>query len=289
MSFLVDRSTRVLIQGITGQLGSVVIDLMARSGFAPVAGVSPGRGGRQVKGVPVFDTVAEAVDRTQANASLVLVPAGRLRDASDEAIDAGIDTIVLMVDGVPIATSLAITRAARAAGVTLLGPNTAGVITPGEAMVGALNPEQFPPGDFALISRSGGMMSTIAHTLGRVGLGLSTAVGIGGDTIIGLDMPQAVRLADDDPATAGIVIFGEIGGAQEQRVAELVATGVVTKPVIAYIAGVAAPTGIRYSHAGAQADGDGGTAAAKRASMARAGIRVVDRYVDIPDALGAPA
>lgn len=285
MSFLVDCDTRVLIQGVTGQLGSVVIELMARAGFVPAAGVTPGRGGGSVSGVPVFDTVAEAAEATGVTASLVLVPAGGLADAVLEAIDSRMDPIALMVDGVPLSTSIAVLKAARAAGVTVIGPNSPGVISPGQCLLGAINPLQFSPGSTAVVSRSGGMMSTIAHTLSSAGLGTSTCLGIGGDSLIGIDMPRAVELAERDPETDAIVIFGEIGTSQEERVAAMVAAGEVTKPVVAYIAGVAAPQGIRYSHAGAQADGERGSARGKRKTLSEAGVHVVDRYIDIPRAL----
>lgn len=287
MSFLVDEKTRVLIQGITGQLGRTVVDFMARGGFAPVAGVTPGRGGASVQDIPVFDTVAEAVADTGATASLILVPAQMLRDAAMEAIAGGLSPIVLMVDGVPLEVSLDIITAARKAGVTLIGPNSPGILSPGKGMLGALDPSRFRPGDIAVVSRSGGMMSTLAYTLASQGLGTSTCIGIGGDSVIGLDMPSAVLLAEQDPETRAILIYGEIGTTQEERVAELVQAGAVTKPVLAYVAGVAAPSGIRYSHAGAQSDGEVGSAAVKKRVLADAGVRVLDRYVDIGSALAA--
>ena len=282
MSFMVDESTRVLIQGVTGQLGGTVIELMSRSAFRPVAGVTPGRGGEEVLGVPVFDTVGEATDATGANASLVLVPPAGLSDAVAEAIDSRLGTIALMVDGVPMGLSVDLISMARNAGVTLIGPNSPGVISPGKCLLGALNPAEFAQGDIAVISRSGGMMSTIAHTLAGSGFGTSTCLGIGGDSLIGVDMPEAVRLAEADPETRAIVIFGEIGTSQEERVGDLVDSGAVTKPVIAYIAGSAAPDGIRYSHAGAKSDGANGTARAKKKFLAKSGVLIAERYVDIP-------
>lgn len=287
MSFLVDERTRVLIQGLTGQLGATVVELMARAGFAPVAGVTPGRGGAVVGEVPVFDTVTEAREQTGANASLILVPAGGLREAALEAIDAGLGPIAVMVDGVPLGVSVDIIAAAREAGIVLIGPNSPGVISPGKCLLGALNPLQFAPGRVAVISRSGGMMSTIAHTLSVGGMGASTCLGIGGDSVIGLDMPAAVELAQADEDTDAIVLFGEIGTSQEERVAQMMRDGAVTKPVVAYIAGMAAPEGIRYSHAGAQVDGGLGSARSKRKALSEAGVAVVDRYIDIPDRLTA--
>lgn len=285
MSFLVDGNTRVLIQGITGVLGTFVTDMMVDHGLAPVAGVTPGRGGESVRGVPVFDTVQAAMLGTGATSSLVLVPASGLRDAVLEAIESGLSPIVLMVDGVPLALSEELLLAARTAGVTVIGPNSPGVISPGQCLLGALHPAKFIRGDIAVISRSGGMMSTIAHTLAVAGSGTSTCLGIGGDSVIGLDMPAAVQLAQDDDESRAVVLFGEIGTTQEERLAALVASGAITKPVIAYIAGAAAPEGIRYSHAGAQADGAAGSAEAKKRALAASGVHVVDRYVDIPAVL----
>lgn len=285
MSFLINASTKVVVQGITGQLGRVCVGLMSSGNFNPVAGVTPGRGGEVVDGVPVYDTVAEAREQAGATASLILVPSGGLRDAALEAIDERMDPIVLMVDGVPLNLSLELVTAAREAGVTLIGPNSPGLISPGECLLGALDPRRFVRGDVAVISRSGGMMSTIAHTLSANGYGASTCVGIGGDSVIGLDMVTALRFADEDPDTSAIVLYGEIGTLQEERVAASMASRRATKPVVAYIAGVAAPPGIRYSHAGAQTDGVAGSATGKSATLRSAGVTVVDRYVDLAGAL----
>jgi succinyl-CoA synthetase alpha subunit len=282
MTFLVDENTRVLIQGVTGQLGKFVVSMMAGAGLPPVAGVTPGRGGQVVDGVPVFDTVEEAVEQTGATASLVLVPASGLAEAGCEAIEAGLSTVALMVDGVPVGTSLELIARANASGVTLVGPNSPGVLAPGRCLLGALDPRRFTQGDIAVVSRSGGMMSTLAHTLSSAGLGQSTCVGIGGDSVIGLDMPAALLLAEDDPDTRAVVVFGEIGTTQEERTARLIANGRITKPVVVYIAGMAAPSGVRYSHAGAQAEGARGGAEAKRDALRAAGALVADRYADVP-------
>lgn len=289
MSFLVDENTRVLVQGITGVLGRFVVTMMIDHGLTPVAGVTPGRGGTSVSGVPVFDSVEAAIASEGVTASLVMVPAAGLRDAVLEAIESGISPIVLMVDGVPLGLSEELLRVARDHGVIIIGPNSPGVITPGKCLLGALHPAKFAAGDIAVISRSGGMMSTIAHTLSSAGLGTSTCLGIGGDSVIGLDMPAAALLAENDPDSRAIVVFGEIGTSQEERLGDLVRTGAITKPVIVYIAGAAAPAGIRYSHAGAKSDGESGTALWKRQRLADDGVRVVERYVDIPAAIAAVA
>jgi len=285
MSFLVNADTRVVIQGITGQLGVFVTRMMEDHDLAPVAGVTPGRGGERVGSVPVFDTIEEAAREAGANASLVLVPAHGLRDAVLEAIEGGMSPTVLMVDGVPLGLSEELLRTARAAGIVIIGPNSPGLISPGQCLLGALHPAKFSAGDIAVISRSGGMMSTIAHTLSVAGMGTSTCLGIGGDGVIGLDMAQAALLAQNDDDSRAIVIFGEIGTSQEERLADLVKSGAVTKPVVAYIAGAAAPAGIRYSHAGAKVDGVEGSAQSKKRALADGGVHVVDRYIDIPAVL----
>lgn len=245
-------------------------------------GSHPGKGGDVVEGIPVFDSVDEAA-QVGGTASILFVPAGLLRDAALEAIDAGMDPIVLMVDGVPLDVSLELVAAARDRGVTLIGPNSPGVISPGRSLLGALRAEFYSPGAVALISRSGGMMTTIAYQLTQAGLGQSTCVGVGGDAVIGLDVPAAALLAQADPDTDRLLIFGEVGTGQEERLAELVRGGTVTKPVYAYIAGAAAPVGKRYSHAGASADESGGGAERKREILREAGITVLDRYIDARD------
>jgi succinyl-CoA synthetase alpha subunit len=282
MAFLIDSETRIVVQGLTGATGRLGAEMMQAGGATIVAGVTPGKGGENVEGIPIFDTVEEA-RQAGGNASILFVPAGLLRDAALEAIDAGMDPIVLMVDGVPLDLSLEVVSAARAAGVTLIGPNSPGVISPGQSLLGALRSDFYSPGQVALISRSGGMMTTIAYQLTQAGLGQSTCVGVGGDAVIGLDVPAAARLAEADPDTERMLIFGEVGTGQEERLAALVRDGEIRKPVYAYIAGAAAPAGKRYSHAGASADESGGGAEGKRRVLKEAGITVLDRYIDARD------
>ena len=279
MAFLVDEDTRVVVQGLTGTGGRMGAAMMQAGNANIVAGVTPGRHGQNVDGIPVFDTVLEARE-AGGTASILFVPAGLLRDAALEAIEAGMDPIVLMVDGVPLDLSLELVAAARAAGVTLIGPNSPGVISPGRSLLGALRADFYAQGDVAVISRSGGMMTTICYQLTQAGRGQSTCVGVGGDAVIGLDVPAAVRLAEADAQTASILVFGEVGTSQEERLAKLVRAGEITKPVYAYVAGASAPAGRRYSHAGASAEGEEGGAQAKRRVLAGAGITVLDRYVD---------
>lgn len=280
MAFLIDEDTRIVVQGLTGASGRMGAEMMRAGGATIVAGVTPGKGGQSVDGIPVVDTVAEAAD-AGGTASILFVPAALLRDAALEAMAAGMDPIVLMVDGVPLDLSLELVAAARAAAVTLIGPNSPGLISPGRSLLGALRPESYTQGDMAVISRSGGMMSTICYQLTQAGLGQSTCVGVGGDAVIGLDVPQAARLAEADQQTSRIFVFGEVGTSQEERLAEMLCAGQVTKPVYAYIAGATAPAGRRYSHAGASAEGEAGGAQAKRRVLADAGVTVLDRYVDV--------
>jgi succinyl-CoA synthetase alpha subunit len=282
MAFIVDNETKIVVQGLTGATGRMAAGMMNAGGAQIVAGVTPGRGGASVDEIPVFDTVVEA-KAAGGTASILFVPAGLLRDAALEAIDAGMDPIVLMVDGVPLDLSLELVSTARNRGVTLIGPNSPGVISPGKSLLGALRADFYSPGDVALISRSGGMMTTIAYQLTQAGLGQSTCVGVGGDAVIGLDVPAAALLAQEDPETSRILIFGEVGTGQEERLAVLVREGRVSKPVYAYIAGTAAPAGKRYSHAGASADETGGGAEGKRRLLREAGITVLDRYIDARD------
>lgn len=282
MAFLIDAHTKIVVQGLTGSTGQMAAEMMKAGGSQIVAGVTPGKGGQQVEGIPVFDTVLEAKD-AGGTASILFVPAGLLRDAGLEAIDAGMDPIVLMVDGVPLDLSLELVSVARERGVRLIGPNSPGVISPGKSLLGALRADFYSPGEVALISRSGGMMTTIAFELTKAGVGQSTCVGVGGDAVIGLDMPAAALLAEADPETSKILVFGEVGTGQEERLAALVRNGEIRKPVFAYVAGASAPAGKRYSHAGASADDAGGGAEAKRQALASAGITVLDRYIDARD------
>lgn len=279
MAFLVDEDTRIVVQGLTGVTGQLAAEMMRAAGAAIVAGVTPGKGGETAGDTPVFDTVEEAKG-VGATASILFVPASLLRDAALEALEAGMDPIVLMVDGVPLDLSLELVAKARRRGVRLIGPNSPGVISPGKCLLGALRADFYSPGNVALISRSGGMMTTIAYELTKAGIGQSTCVGVGGDAVIGLDMPAAALLAEDDPETSRLFVFGELGTRQEERLAELIRDGSIRKPVYAYVAGASAPAGKRYSHAGASADETGGGVDAKRSVLRDAGVTVLDRYID---------
>jgi succinyl-CoA synthetase alpha subunit len=291
MAILVDETTRVLVQGITGREGRARAALMREYGTRLIAGCTPGRGGETVDGVPVYDTVAEAVEAHGGfDASVVYVPAPLVKDAALEAIAAGVGLTVLVGDRVPVWDVMAIARAARAAGVDFIGPNTLGVLSVGKGVLGMIGGRAesarawFRPGTMGVASRSGGMTSSTGYYLSRAGVGLSTLVHVGGDSIIGLPLPEVVTRFQADPATEAIALFGEIGGSQEERVAELLASGAVTKPVVAYIGGRAATSGVRFSHAGAIVEGGRGTHEGKVAALRAAGAVVVDTFDELPAA-----
>ena len=302
MSIIIDSTRRIIVQGITGREGRARTRLMRDFGTNVVAGCTPGKGGEDVEGVPVFNAVAEAVDAVGGvNISVVFVPARLVKSAALEAIDAGVRLLVLVPDRVPLWDAMEIAAAAKANGASFIGPNTLGVISPGPppqpgvsggavlGMIGGradsarewFNPPR-PGMTVGVISRSGGMTSSCGYYLSRAGLGLSTLVHVGGDSIIGMPIPDVALLFEQDPETDAIVVFGEIGGSQEERLAELMQAGRVTKPVIAYIGGAAAKSGTRFSHAGAIIEGNRGTHAGKVAALREAGAVVVDAFGDLP-------
>jgi succinyl-CoA synthetase alpha subunit len=266
MSILVDRNKRVLVQGITGREGMARTKLMREYGTQVVAGVTPGKGGQEVEGVPVYDTVQEAWEKTgPLDVSVLYIPAPIVKSAALEAIASGIKLLVIIPDRVPIWDVLAISKAAKAAEARFVGPNCLGVLSPGKAVLGMIGGRAtsarawFFPGPVGVTSRSGGMTSSTAYYLAQAGIGATTLVHVGGDAVIGLPHPEVIQLFQQDPETKAIVMFGEIGGSQEERVADLIESGEVTKPVIAYIGGKAAKSGTRFSHAGAIIEGGRGT------------------------------
>ncbi len=292
MAILVDERTRVLVQGITGREGRARARLMREYGTKVVAGCTPGRGGETVDKTPVYDTVLEAVEASGGiDASVIFVPAPLVKDAALESIAAGIALTVLVGDRVPVWDVLETARAAERAGVDFLGPNTLGVLSVGRGVLGMIGGRAesarswFTPGGVGVASRSGGMTSSTGYYLSRSGIGLSTLVHVGGDGIVGLPLPAVVRLFEADPDTRCIAIFGEIGGSQEERIAEMMASGEVTKPVVAFIGGRAATQGVRFSHAGAIVEGGRGTHAGKVAALREAGATVVDAFDDLPGAV----
>jgi len=282
VSILVDAATRVLVQGITGREGSFHTSQMLEYGTKIVAGVTPGAGGRTVHGVPVFDTVAQAVAATQPNASIVYVPAPFAPDAVYEAIDAGIPLVVCITEGIPVLDTLKLYHYARRHGVRLIGPNCPGLITPGQAKLGIMPGYIHQPGPVGIVSRSGTLTYEVVWALTQAGLGQSTAVGIGGDPIIGTSFVDVLELFEADPQTEAIVLIGEIGGTDEETAAAFIRDH-VTKPVVGFIAGRTAPPGKRMGHAGAIIAGGQGTAAEKVAALEAAGVRVAERPTQVAD------
>jgi succinyl-CoA synthetase alpha subunit len=286
VSILVDRDTRVLVQGITGREGSFHTEQMVEYGTNVVSGVTPGGKGKSVAGVPVFDTVADAVAETAPNVAIIFVPARFAPDAIYEAVDNNLPLVVCITEGIPVADMVPLYAHAQNRGVRLLGPNCPGLITPGEAKVGIMPGFIHTPGPVGVVSRSGTLTYEVVDALSRAGTGQSTAVGIGGDPVIGTSFVDVLGLFDADPATEAIVMIGEIGGNDEETAAQFIQDH-VTKPVVGFIAGQTAPPGKRMGHAGAIISGGSGTAAEKMAALEAAGVRVVDRPSAVPDAIQA--
>jgi succinyl-CoA synthetase alpha subunit len=273
MAILVDTETRLVVQGLTGSEGRFHGLRNKAYGTNLVAGVTPGKGGQDVEGVPVLDTVADAVREYGVNTSMVFVPAPFAADAMYEAVDAGVHTVIAITEGVPAHEMLRIHAYIRAKGVRMLGPNCPGALSPGKANVGIIPAEIFTPGDIGLVSRSGTLTYQIGHELTQMGLGNSTIVGIGGDPIVGSSFVDVLRLFENDPDTKYVVMVGEIGGDEEEQAAEFIQSE-MTKPVVAYIAGFTAPPGKTMGHAGAIISGSSGTAEAKKQALEQCGIRV---------------
>lgn len=273
MSVLINKDTKVIVQGITGGMGKTHTKLMMDYGTNIVAGVTPGKGGQEVHGVPVFDTVAEAVEKTGANCSVLFVPPYLALDAALEAIDAGVPLISVITEGLPPQDAVKLHKAAEAKGVLVNGPNCPGIITPDECLIGIHPGSIYSKGRVGLISRSGTLTYEIGLGLKQAGIGLSTAVGIGGDPIIGIDQIKSLELFENDPETDLIILVGEIGGTAEEEAAEYIKNN-VKKPVVGYIAGRTAPPGKRMGHAGAIISGDKGTAESKTKAFEEAGVKV---------------
>jgi len=273
MAILVDTDTRLVVQGLTGSEGRFHGLRNRDYGTRVVAGVTPGKDGQDVEGIPVFDTVAAAVEETGANTAMVFVPAPFAPDAMYEAIDADIRTVVCISEGVPTHEMLRVHAYVRTRDVTLIGPNCPGVLSPGKANVGIIPGEIFRPGAVGLVSRSGTLTYQIGHELTQLGLGNSTIVGIGGDPVVGSSFVDILALFETDPETEYVVLVGEIGGDEEEKAAEFIESQ-VSKPVVAYIAGFTAPPGKTMGHAGAIISGSAGTAQAKREALEARGIRV---------------
>jgi len=289
MSILVDEKSQVIIQGITGREGMARAQLMKDYGTNVVAGVTPGRGGQDVYGIPVFDSVTEAWEKEgPVDISVIFIPAALVRNAALEAFAAGVKLLVIVPDRVPIYDVLDISRAAKEKGARFVGPNTLGLLSPGKAVLGMIGGraqrarEWFRPGGLGVSSRSGGMTSAIAYYLTRAGFGQSTIIHVGGDAVVGLSHPEVMELFESDDETKAVAMFGEIGTTQEERVADLIKARKFTKPLIAFIGGKAAKSGTRFSHAGAIVEGSRGSFETKVQRLVEVGVHVVDTIFDIP-------
>src|SRR5438552_970922 len=281
MSILLDDKTRVIVQGITGHEGQYHTGNMKAAGTNIVGGVTPGKGGTSVEGVPVFDTVAEAKAATDANASCIFVPPPGAADAIMEAASAGIELIVCITEGVPVVDMTKAMLVVREKGARLIGPNCPGLCTPGQGKIGIIPYQIFTPGPVGFISRSGTLTYEVVALLTEAGLGQSTCIGIGGDPIIGSTFVDYLKLFETDPGTKAVVMCGEIGGSDEEDAAEYIKT--MSKPVVAFISGRTAPPGKRMGHAGAIISGNTGTAQGKVAALQVANAPVADTIFEIPD------
>lgn len=284
MSILINKSTRVICQGITGKVGQFHTKGCKDYGTQMVGGVTPGKGGETIEGVPVFDTVAEAVEKTGANATMIFVPPAFTADAILEAVDAGIQVIIAITEGVPVLDMVRVYPRVKASKSVLIGPNCPGVITPEECKIGIMPGYIHKKGPVGVMSRSGTLTYEAVWQLSNVGLGQSTCVGLGGDPIVGTSQIELLKMYQDDPATEAIMLIGEIGGTAEEEAAAYVKEH-VTKPVAAFIAGQAAPPGKRMGHAGAIISGGKGTAAEKIAALRAANIEVAESPADMGAAI----
>lgn len=280
MSVLVGNDTRLVVQGFTGSEGTFHAEQMIEYGTNVIGGVTPGKGGQEHLGLPVFNTVADAVEKEGANTSVIFVPPPFAADAISEAAFAGIDVIICITEGIPVSDMIKAKQIVHSHGATLIGPNCPGVITPGEAKIGIMPAMIFEPGNVGLVSRSGTLTYEAVDQLTKAGLGQSTAIGIGGDPVIGTTHLDAVKLFQEDADTEAIVLIGEIGGTAEEEAAAYIKDN-VDKPVVAFIAGSTAPPGRRMGHAGAIISGGKGSAQDKKKALRDAGITVVDSPAEI--------
>ena len=286
MSILVNKATKVITQGITGATGQFHTHACREYGTQIVAGVTPGKGGTEFEGIPIFDTVGQAVAATGANASVIYVPPGGAADAIMEAADAGLALVVCITEGIPVLDMVRVMRYLQGRPTRLIGPNCPGIITPGECKIGIMPGYIHTPGSIGVVSRSGTLTYEAVHQLTNLGLGQSTCMGIGGDPIIGTGFIDALELFEKDSQTAGVILIGEIGGSAEEQAAEFVRAH-MTKPVVAFVAGQTAPPGKRMGHAGAIIAGGRGTAADKIKAFERAGIRVAKSPAELGSTMAA--
>jgi succinyl-CoA synthetase alpha subunit len=285
LGIIIDKNTRAIVQGITGTQGSFHTKLMLEYRTKIVAGVTPGKGGTQIQGIPVYDTVEEAQEKHSANASIIFVPAPFAADATLEALENGIKTVVIITEHIPIKDAVNVMTCAKQVNATIIGPNTPGIITPEESKLGIMPAHIFKPGTIGMVSRSGTLTYEIAAGLTRKNLGQSTCIGLGGDPITGLNFIDALRMFEKDPQTRAIVLIGEIGGNLEELAAEYIVREKYSKPIVAFIAGRSAPPGKRMGHAGAIVMGKAGTAESKIEKFKNAGVKVAEKPNDVPELL----
>lgn len=281
MAILVDKGTKAIVQGITGTQGSFHTKLMLDYGTKIVAGVTPGKGGTQVHRIPVYDTVEEAVKKHDTDASIIFVPAPFAADAALKALDSGLKTIVIITEHIPVKDAIYVMASARQQGATVIGPNTPGIITPGECKLGVMPAHVFKPGVVGIVSRSGTLTYEIAAGISAKGSGQSTCVGLGGDPVVGLSFAEVLRMFEVDEHTEAVALIGEIGGNLEELAAEFVSKEGYSKPVVAFVAGRTAPSGKRMGHAGAIIMGGAGTAQSKIEAFGEAGVAVAEKPGDV--------
>jgi succinyl-CoA synthetase alpha subunit len=285
LGIIINKNTRAIVQGITGTQGSFHAKLMLEYGTKIVAGVTPGKGGTEIHGVPVYDTVEEAKEKHSANASIIFVPAPFAADAALESLENEIKTLVMITEHIPIKDAINVMKRARQTGAIIIGPNTPGIITPGESKLGIMPAHIFKTGNIGIVSRSGTLTYEIAAGLSKKDLGQSTCLGLGGDPITGLNFIDALKMFEKDPQTKAVALIGEIGGNLEELTAEYIAREKYPKPVVAFIAGRSAPPGKRMGHAGAIVMGKAGTAESKIEAFGNAGVKVAEKPSEVAEFL----
>jgi succinyl-CoA synthetase alpha subunit len=285
LGIIIDKNTRAIVWGITGNQGSFHTKLMLDYGTKIVAGVTPGKGGMQVQGIPVYDTGEEASEKHQANAAIIFVPAPFAAEAALEALENGLKTVVIITEHIPIRDAVNVMAYAKELKATIIGPNTPGIITPGESKLGIMPAHIFKPGGVGMVSRSGTLTYEIAASLTRRNLGQSTCLGLGGDPITGLNFIDALKMFENDPQTKAVALIGEIGGNLEELAADYIAKEKYPKPVVAFVAGRSAPPGKRMGHAGAIVMGKAGTAESKIQRFRDAKVKVAEKPSDVGELL----
>lgn len=285
MGIIIDKNTRAIVQGITGTQGSFHTKLMLEYGTKIVAGITPGKGGTEIHGVPIYDTVEEAQQKSSADASIIFVPAAFAADAALEALENGIKKVVIITEHIPIKDAVGLMAIAKQAKATIVGPNTPGIVTPDECKLGIMPAHIFKSGGVGMVSRSGTLTYEIAAGMTRNSLGQSTCLGLGGDPITGLNFIDTLRMFASDHQTKAVVLIGEIGGNLEELAAKYIADQKYPKPVVAFIAGRSAPSGKRMGHAGAIVTGKAGTAESKIEAFRKAGVSVAGKPNDVSDLL----